>query len=180
MFHFRFFFRFFFDFFFFDVRLTRSFFLLSYRLNVEDPVSVEYIARYIAGLQQRYTHRGGVRPFGISTLVVGFDNGGSGEPRLYQTDPAGTYSAWKANATGKNAKTVREFLEQNYDENESADDMIKLTARALLEVVESGSKNMEIAVLRANTPLRLLPADEIDALVATIEAEDEGDGNGKE
>jgi 20S proteasome subunit alpha 4 len=58
--------------------------------------------------------------------------------------------------------------------------MIKLTARALLEVVESGSKNMEIAVLRANTPLRLLPADEIDALVATIEAEDEGDGNGKE
>lgn len=35
-----------------------------------------------------------MRPFGISTLIVGFDNT-SGEPNLYQTDPSGTYSAWK-------------------------------------------------------------------------------------
>ena len=34
-----------------------------------------------------------MRPFGISTLIVGFDT--SGAPNLYQTDPSGTYSAWK-------------------------------------------------------------------------------------
>ena len=34
-----------------------------------------------------------MRPFGISTLIVGFD--ASGEASLYQTDPSGTYSAWK-------------------------------------------------------------------------------------
>ena len=84
----------------------------SYRLTVEDPVSVEYITRHIAGIQQvrflavpsclfvqpllsqRYTQSGGVRPFGISTLIIGFDPQDT-KPRLYMTDPSGIYSAWK-------------------------------------------------------------------------------------
>ena len=65
----------------------------SHRLTVEDPVTVEYITKYVAGVQQRYTQSGGVRPFGISTLIVGFDPG-SKEARLYQTEPSGIYSAW--------------------------------------------------------------------------------------
>jgi 20S proteasome subunit alpha 4 len=67
----------------------------SHRLTVEDPVSIEYITKYVAGVQQRYTQSGGVRPFGISTLIVGFDKGDT-TPRLYQTEPSGIYSAWYA------------------------------------------------------------------------------------
>merc|ERR1712130_418477 len=116
----------------------------SHRLTVEDAVTVDYITRYIAGVQQKYTQSGGMRPFGISTLIVGFDT--SNEPHLYQTDLSGTYSAWKANAIGKNSKTVREFLEKNYTEG-SREEAVKLTAKALMEVVESGSKNIEISVI---------------------------------
>jgi Proteasome subunit len=63
------------------------------RLTVEDPVTVEYITKFIAGVQQRYTQSGGVRPFGISTLIIGFDPGEQ-VPRLYMTEPSGIYSAW--------------------------------------------------------------------------------------
>lgn len=34
-----------------------------------------------------------MRPFGISMLIVGFDDDGTSH--LYQTDPSGTYHEWK-------------------------------------------------------------------------------------
>ena len=94
----------------------------SHRLTVEDPVTVEYITRHIATIcqvctgssfvfhksfffklsnislvcfspLQRYTQSNGARPFGISLLLVGFDGGKT--PKLYHTEPAGTYHEWK-------------------------------------------------------------------------------------
>lgn len=90
----------------------------SHKLTVEDPVTLEYITRYIAGLKQKYTQSNGRRPFGISCLIGGFDY--DGHPHLFQTEPSGIYYEWKANATGRSAKTVREFLEKNYTLDEVA------------------------------------------------------------
>jgi len=145
----------------------------SYRLTVEDACEVEYIARFIAKIQQRYTQRGGRRPFGISTLIVGFDHDNT--PQLWQTDPSGTFSAWKANAIGRNAKTVSEFLEKNYDEKTPSDEAacIKLTVQSLLEVVESGSKNIEIAVMRRDTGLTVIPDEQVEKLVKQLLEEKE-------
>lgn len=141
----------------------------SYRLSFEDQVSIDYITRYIAGVQQRYTQSGGVRPFGISTLIAGFDVDGT--PRLYQTDPSGTYSAWKAATCGRSSKTVREFLEKHYDEVTDDKSAIKLAVRALLEVVESGSRNIEVVEMKFKEGMRLLEEDEVNALVDQIEKE---------
>jgi 20S proteasome subunit alpha 4 len=65
---------------------------------------------------------------------------------------------------------IREFLEKHYTET-SGRDTIKLAIRALSETVEAGSKNIEIAVMERDTGLRLLGDEELDALVAEVEAD---------
>ena len=62
-------------------------------------------------IQQKYTQKGGVRPFGISTFLTGFSDG---RPTLYQTEPSGAVSQWKASAIGKKSKELREFMENKY------------------------------------------------------------------
>jgi len=149
----------------------------SHKLTVEDPVTLEYITRHIAQMKQRYTQSNGRRPFGISALIAGFDFDGS--PHLFQTDPSGVYHEWKANATGRSAKTVREYLEKNYtDEIVSEDEStIKLAIKALLEVVQG--KNLEVALMKRNKPLRMLEADEVNDYVAAIEREKEEEAEKK-
>ncbi|XP_062916408.1 proteasome subunit alpha type-7 isoform X4 [Mobula hypostoma] len=110
----------------------------SHKLTVEDPVTVEYITRFIATLKQ-------------------------------------------ANAIGRSAKTVREFLEKNYTDEAMAtdNDTIKLAIKALLEVVQSGGKNIELAIIRRNQVLKLLDAKEIESLVTEIEKEKEEEAEKK-
>ena len=48
---------------------------------------------------------------------------------------------------------MREFLEKNWVAGSSEVDAVRLTIRALLEVVDSGSKNMEVAVMRRGQPV---------------------------
>eukprot|EP00629_Pelagomonadales_sp_RCC1024_P006512 CAMPEP_0119276982 /NCGR_PEP_ID=MMETSP1329-20130426/16340_1 /TAXON_ID=114041 /ORGANISM="Genus nov. species nov., Strain RCC1024" /LENGTH=253 /DNA_ID=CAMNT_0007277433 /DNA_START=201 /DNA_END=962 /DNA_ORIENTATION=+ len=149
----------------------------SYRLTCEDAPSVEYMARFLARTQQRYTQRGGVRPFGVSSLLAGFD-GASGEPRMYQIDPSGTYFAWDANAIGgRNAKSMREYLEKEWAAGLADDAAVSLCVKTLLEVVDSGAKNMEVVVLKraadGTQTVETVPDDALSAVIAAIEAERE-------
>ncbi|KAK6004652.1 hypothetical protein QM012_008514 [Aureobasidium pullulans] len=148
----------------------------SHRLTVEDPVSIEYITKHVAQVQQRYTQSGGVRPFGISTLIVGFDPN-STEARLFYTEPSGIYSAWKANAIGRSSKTVREFLERNHKDGMDREETIKLTVKSLLEVVQTGAKNIEIAVMEPGKPLEMLKVEDIEKYVESINSEKQDEAN---
>ena len=48
---------------------------------------VSEIAQDAAAVMQEYTQSGGVRPFGVSLLIAGYDHEG---PQLFQVDPSGT------------------------------------------------------------------------------------------
>lgn len=98
-----------------------------------------------------------------------------GSPHLYQTDPTGNYSEWTANAIGRSSKTVTEYLEQHHESPETCTEAaaIRLTVSALLEVVESGQKNIEIAVIRKGTGMELVSQDVLDALSKEITEEKE-------
>jgi len=146
----------------------------SYRLSVEDQASVEYISRHIAQIQQSYTQKGGRRPFGLSTLVVGFNIDGT--PALWQTEPSGTYSEWRACAIGKKDDDTRKYLEKHFDESKgliSEEAAVKLTVQTLLETVESGAKNIEVAVLRFNQELDFVSAEALERIEAVVVEEQE-------
>ncbi len=148
----------------------------SYRLTCEDAPSLEYVARFIAKTQQRYTQRGGVRPFGVSSILAGFDT--DGKPQIYQVDPSGTYFSWKANAMGgRNFKGMREFLEKEWEEGLDERSALKLTVKTLLEVVDSGSKNMELVVVKQGSPMVPLSDEELQSVTEEVEKEVEDEKN---
>lgn len=107
--------------------------------------------------------------------MVGFEGK---EPRLYQTEPSGAYSLWKANAIGRNSKNLREYLEKNYKEGMNNNQAIKLAVEALLEVVES-SKNIEICIMTGPRVFQTLEDETIDKFVKEIEKEREEENAAK-
>merc|ERR1719240_282837 len=138
----------------------------SYRLNVEDDPTVDYVAKFIARTKQKYTHRGGVRPFGISSLIGGFNS--AGKPALYQTDPSGAYFEWKATAIGKNSKTVQDFLEKKYEEDMDETSVLRLTIKALLEVTEANSANIEVVMVKKDST-KWYTEEELDPLLKELD-----------
>ena len=86
----------------------------------------------------------------------------------------------KANAIGRSSKTVREFLERNYKENiEDMDRIatIELTIKSLLEVVQTGAKNIEIAIMAPGKEIEMLSAEEIEKMVEKINTEKDAEAS---
>jgi 20S proteasome subunit alpha 4 len=48
---------------------------------------------------------------------------------------------------------------------------IQLTIKSLLEVVQTGAKNIEVAIMAPGKTLEMLPDDQIEAYVKNIETE---------
>ena len=89
--------------------------------------------RETALIMQEYTQSGGVRPFGVSCLVAGYDDDG---PQLFQVDPSGAAFGWKATAIGKNYINAKNFLERRYNEDMELDDAIHTALLTLREGVQ--------------------------------------------
>ena len=66
---------------------------------------------------------------------------------------------------------MREFLERNYKEDMDREETIRLSVKSLLEVVQTGAKNIEIAIMAPGKPVEMLPMEEIEKYVKTIEQE---------
>jgi 20S proteasome subunit alpha 4 len=51
------------------------------------------------------------------------------------------------------------------------EETIKLTIKSLLEVVQTGAKNIEIAIMAPGKPIEMLPVEDIEKYVKNIETE---------
>lgn len=83
-----------------------------------------------------------------------------GQPKLFQTEPSGALSEWRANAIGRNASNLREFLEKKWELGLDTDAAIRLSIETLLEVVED-AKNIEICVAHKNGKFEMLDEDRL-------------------
>lgn len=125
---------------------------------------VTQLVRQTASVMQEYTQRGGVRPFGVSLLVAGVDDGN--QPALYQVDPSGTYFAWKATAIGKNFVSAKNFLEKRWTDDMELEDAIHTALLTLKEGFEGEmtQDTIEVGIVKDGKFTVLTPAQVQDYL----------------
>jgi proteasome alpha subunit len=141
----------------------------SNRLMYDEAIDVEIVSKRIGDIKQLYTQHAGVRPFGVSIIFGGVDKTGN---RLFATDPSGTYRGWKAIAVGIGRETAESILKEEYREDMSLDEAIKLAVKCLTKALEARGepKRIKITVIPAKTKkLRMLTDKEIEAYQRGIE-----------
>merc|ERR1719197_202238 len=130
----------------------------EYYKTYKEHIPVSQIVRELASVMQEFTQSGGVRPFGVSLLVAGYDEKG---PQLYQVDPSGAYWAWKASAIGKNYLNANTFLEKRYNEEMEIEEAVHTAILTLKEGFEGAmdENNIEIGIIKDDkTFVKLTPA----------------------
>ncbi|RGP76087.1 proteasome subunit alpha type-2 [Fusarium longipes] len=131
----------------------------------------------VARVMQEATQSAGVRPYGVSLLIAGWDEGiepeeenkttledseekkvnrktggiHKGGPMLYQVDPSGSYYPWKATAIGKSATKAKTFLEKRYSEELELEDAIHIALLTLKDNIEGemNGDSIEIGIVGA-------------------------------
>jgi len=132
----------------------------KYFLTYREIQPVNQVVRESALLMQEYTQSGGVRPFGVSCLVAGFDDEG---PQLFQVDPSGAAFGWKATAIGKNYINAKNFLERRYTDDMELDDAVHIALLTLRESFEGEmtEHNIEVGIVGADRAFRILTPSEV-------------------
>ena len=132
----------------------------AYYLTYRERMPTLQLVRASAAVMQEYTQSGGVRPFGVSLLVAGYDDDG---PQLFQVDPSGAYYGWKASAIGKNFKNARSFLEKRYNDDVELDDAIHTALLTMREGFEGEmtEHTIEVGVVGEDRVFRVLTPAEV-------------------
>ena len=83
-----------------------------YMYQYGEPIPMENLVEHVCNYKQAYTQYGGLRPFGVAFLFAGYDTHYGFQ--LYQSDPSGNYSGWKATVIGSNHAAGKSLLKTEY------------------------------------------------------------------
>jgi len=119
-----------------------------YAYQYQEPIPVEQLVEHVCNYKQFYTQRGGLRPFGVAFLFAGYDEHYGFQ--LYQSDPSGNYSGWKATVIGANNQAGKSLLKTEYKiggegstEKEKEEDSTPDVQEALKLAVKVLNKTMD-------------------------------------
>ncbi|MEZ0393914.1 MAG: archaeal proteasome endopeptidase complex subunit alpha [Desulfurococcaceae archaeon] len=144
---------------------------LIYKFYYEEAAPVEYIAKVVCDVKQAYTQHAGVRPFGVSLIFVGVDDGGT---QLFMTEPSGRYTSYYAVAIGEKGNNVTEFLENNYKYDLDVKESLKLGVQAIATFIEGkpGPELIEAGYVDVHErKFRILSAEEIAKILSELASE---------
>jgi len=131
------------------------------KITYGENIPVDVLVKKVCDYEQQYTQYGGVRPFGTSLIIGGIDTKGK---HIFETDPSGSYSAYKATSIGGNRNVVMDYFEQKYKEDMSLDDAIMMCLEAFSKSTEENQQaiiNVEMAVIEEDMKYRQLADDEV-------------------
>eukprot|EP01113_Clastostelium_recurvatum_P035664 TRINITY_DN499_c0_g2_i1.p1 TRINITY_DN499_c0_g2~~TRINITY_DN499_c0_g2_i1.p1 ORF type:complete len:234 (-),score=68.72 TRINITY_DN499_c0_g2_i1:48-749(-) len=133
----------------------------------KDPIPVVGMVKELATIMQEFTQSGGVRPFGVSLLIAGYDEKG---PQLYQVDPSGSYWAWKASAVGKDMVRAKTFLEKRYSDDMDLEDAIHTAILTLKDGFEGQmtEHNIELGIIGPDRQFRVLTTAQVKDYLTVI------------
>lgn len=83
-----------------------------YLYQYGEAIPMENLVEHVCNYKQAYTQYGGLRPFGVAFLFAGYDTHCGFQ--LYQSDPSGNYSGWKATVIGSNHSAGKSLLKTDY------------------------------------------------------------------
>lgn len=146
----------------------------DYLMRYNDPMPVEQLVRAVCDQKHSYTQYGGLRPYGVSFLIAGYDKHKGCQ--LYLTDPSGNFGGWKATAIGENNQTAQSILKSQYRDGMNATKAMDLTVKVLCKTLDSTSLSadkLEFSVLQysENTgpTVRILTTSEVERLMKRYE-----------
>jgi proteasome alpha subunit len=146
-----------------DARVLVDFARLTAQINrvtYAEPLTVELLARRICDYKQQYTQFGGVRPFGTAILVGGYDETGV---HLFETEPSGSLTSFRASSTGGNKGPVMELFEQKYAANLDADGAILLALEGIRQSLDDAQNlgPVEVCVIQESRGFRRLSPEDV-------------------
>ncbi|MEM4662647.1 MAG: archaeal proteasome endopeptidase complex subunit alpha [Candidatus Diapherotrites archaeon] len=133
----------------------------------DEPIDVEYLAKEISSIKQIFTQYAGMRPFGISFIIGGINDG---KKRIFETEPSGAIAEYKATAIGRNKKKAMDILEKKYSEKLTLEEGVKLIANIIKECKEKNEtfdvNNLEFAYIEDKKPFTKITAKELKAIIS--------------
>lgn len=147
----------------------------NYTLAYGVPMPVEQLVHRLCDYKQWYTQHGSLRPFGVAVLYASYED--KLGYQLFNSDPSGNYSAWKACAIGAQKTQSMDILKADYKEDMSIQEAIKLVTKVICKTMDTTSpapERVEVMTLaRVNGKMRFdtLPNEAVGEVIAEVAAE---------